>query len=85
MSIRIRVITETTTQWCTFYGGPDPDNAAGREVFADGASGEAEADEAAEWLLESGTAWRTVTYGPWEVVTTGLNLLLADDAAAAES
>jgi hypothetical protein len=57
----------TEQQWCVWYGGPDPDNAAGVEIYGD----EAEAREAFEWYrsdLGSGVAVRDVTISPWRVV-----------------
>jgi len=56
------------TQWCVFYGGPDPDNCAGSEYSDE----QAEVEESAQWLIESGVARRTVTYGPWEVYPSEL-------------
>jgi len=53
-------------EWCAWYGGPDPDNAAGcRRHLGD--DGQAAAEEDAEWLVDSGVACRTVTYGPWQL------------------
>lgn len=54
-------------QWCHFYGGPDPDNAAGNRICDD----EVDAREASEWVVTlggKGIARRMVRYGPWEVV-----------------
>jgi len=50
-------------QWCVFYGGPDPDNCAGVEFRDD----QADAEEHAQWMRESGVARRTVLHGPWVV------------------
>lgn len=50
-------------QWCVFYGGPDPENAAGVGI----ADEEAYAREQQQWFIESGVASRSVTYGPWVV------------------
>jgi hypothetical protein len=56
---------ESAVEWAVFYGGPDPGNCAGYEGMPD----QAEAEEAAQWRICSGIARRTVTYGPWEVMT----------------
>jgi hypothetical protein len=59
----------TEQQWCVWYGGPDPNNAAGVEIHGD----EAEAQEAFQWYrsdLGSGIAVRDLTLSPWRVVTT---------------
>lgn len=53
-------------EWCVFYGGPDPDNAAGVHVTED----QADAEEMAEWFRESGVACRTIYVAPWEVQPT---------------
>lgn len=57
-------------EWCVFYGGPDPDNAAGTEVRDD----EADAREHLQWIDGShgrGVAMRSIYYGPWTVVEGG--------------
>lgn len=64
-----RTVLEPSTeeQWCHFYGGPDPDNAAGNRICDD----EVDAREASEWVVTlggKGIARRMVRYGPWEVV-----------------
>lgn len=54
-------------QWCHFYGGPDPDNAAGNQL----ADGEDDARAGSDWVVTlggKGIARRSVHYGPWEVV-----------------
>lgn len=56
--------------WCVFYGGPDPDNAAGTETRDD----EADAREHVQWIDGShgrGVAVRSVYYGPWRVIEGG--------------
>lgn len=53
--------------WCVFYGGPDPDNAACTEIRDD----EADAREHLQWIDGShgrGVAVRHVHHGPWTVV-----------------
>lgn len=56
---------ETAVEWAVFHGGPDPDNCAGYEVMRD----QADAEEGAQWRIQSGVARRMVAYGPWEVMT----------------
>lgn len=58
--------------WCVFYGGPDPDNAAGTEMRDD----ETDAREHLQWINDShgsGVAHRNIHYGPWTVVEGGEN------------
>lgn len=65
-------------QWFVFYGGPDPDNAAGLELRDD----EDDAREHVRWLSAAegaGIARRSVYYGPWEIVE------FASDRLASES
>lgn len=57
-------VASSEVQWCVFYGGPDPDNCAGREITDE----QAVAEEDVQWRVEAGIARRTVTYGPWELV-----------------
>jgi len=64
--------SRTEQQWCVWYGGPDPDNAAGREVRDD----EADAREALQWLrddLGAGVAVRDLHITPWRVVDPGVS------------
>lgn len=60
----------TEQQWCVWYGGPDPNNAAGVETRDD----EQDAREALEWLRSdhgSGVAVRDLTVWPWRAVDGG--------------
>ena len=57
------VIESTEPEWCVFYGGPDPENAAGVQRAYE----EAAAREDAHWFIESGVATRLVAHGPWIV------------------
>lgn len=53
-------------QWFVFYGGPDPDNSAGRDLRDD----EIDATEHLQWVHDghgAGVARRSVHYGPWEI------------------
>jgi hypothetical protein len=53
-------------QWFVFYGGPDPDSAAGCDLRDD----ETDAAEVLEWTDSghgAGVARRSVHYGPWEI------------------
>ena len=50
-------------EWVVFYGGPDPDNFAGRLEESDRAS----AEEMQRWIYGSGVAHRTLYAGPWHV------------------
>ncbi len=62
---------ETATEWAVFWGGPDPDSCAGYAVAIGyaGDAGRAAAEEEAQWRIQAGIARRTVSYGPWEVMT----------------
>lgn len=63
---------QTEQQWCVWYGGPDPDNAAGREIRDD----EADAREALQWLrddLGAGVAVRDLHITPWRAVDPGVS------------
>lgn len=61
------LIAGVEVQWCAFYGGPDPDNAAGLEVFT-GDDAEACAREDAHWRVATrGIARRRVAHSPWTV------------------
>jgi hypothetical protein len=56
--------------WCVFYGGPDPDNAAGLEMRDD----YSDAAEHLQWIDAErgrGVAHRPVFHGPWMVVEGG--------------
>lgn len=50
-------------QWVVFYGGPDPENFAGRLEYDD----PAEAEEMQRWIDGSGVARRHLYAGPWQV------------------
>lgn len=52
------------TEWAVFWGGDDPDDCAGADVYAD----EADADENRQWIIGGGLATRPVWRGPWTVV-----------------
>jgi hypothetical protein len=68
----------TDEQWFVFYGGSDPDNAAGLELRDD----EVDAREHLRWLNAAegaGLARRAVCYGAWEIVE------FADGRRASES
>lgn len=53
------------TEWCVFYGGQDPYNCAGFELYDD----EEDADEKVQWYDKpAGIARRAVRRTPWEVV-----------------
>ncbi len=52
------------TEWCVWYGGDDPNDCAGIQVF--GAEAEAEAME--QWISGGRVAKRTVTRGLWQPV-----------------
>ena len=56
-------VVESVVQWCWFYGGTSPDEAAG----VHNADDEADAAEMSQWLVEGGTAWRPLAAGPWVV------------------
>jgi hypothetical protein len=59
----------TDEQWFVWAGGPDPDNAAMRDLRDD----EADAREYWQWVQTvsgSGIARRDVYYGPWEIVAS---------------
>lgn len=56
-------VVESVVQWCWFYGGTSPDEAAGAHYTDD----EATAHEMPQWLVDGGTAWRPVAFGPWVV------------------
>lgn len=54
----------SSEEWVVFYGGPDPDNAAGVEQCDD----EADAREHVQWVVHDqgrGVACRHVFYGSW--------------------
>jgi hypothetical protein len=60
------MITNSREEWCVFYGGHDPDNAAATEIRDD----ENDAREYLQWLIGiqgKGIAHRTVSTGPWQV------------------
>lgn len=58
------VIELLRPEWCVFYGGPDPENVAGRMVYAD----PAEAEEMVQWVRSAGLACRGLYATPWTVV-----------------
>lgn len=63
----VETSAHTEQQWGVWYGGPDPNNAAGLVVHDD----EADAQEAFPWFrsdLGSGIAVRDLTVSPWRVV-----------------
>jgi hypothetical protein len=57
------LVDSAETEWSSFCGGPDPDNAAMATLQQD----EASAVEDAQWLVEGGVASRTVLRGAWTV------------------
>ena len=56
--------TPPDTEWAVFWGGEDPDDCAGSDVYGD----EADADENRQWIIGGGLATRPVWRGPWTVV-----------------
>lgn len=56
-------VVESAVQWCWFYGGDSPADAAGVHTTDD----EADATEMPQWLVDGGTAWRPLAAGPWVV------------------
>lgn len=52
-------------EWVVWWGGPDPDNFAGREAYDD----PDEAEGMQLWIPGSGVAKRTWYAGPWEIIT----------------
>lgn len=56
-------VLDAAVQWCWFYGGDTPDQAAGVHPADD----EADAAEMPQWLVDGGTAWRPVAFGHWVV------------------
>lgn len=56
-------VVESVVQWCWFYGGDSPDEAAGMRCEDD----EGRATAMPQWLVDGGTAWRPVAFGPWLV------------------
>jgi hypothetical protein len=56
-------LVELDEQWVTFYGGPDPDNCAGRL----GSSDHTTAESRRRWMRQAGVAHRTLYAGPWQI------------------
>jgi hypothetical protein len=56
-------VVDAAVQWCWFYGGTSPDEAAGMHCEDD----EGRATDMPQWLVDGGAAWRPVAFGPWVV------------------